>query len=365
MVAMGATARSETSSDAIVVGGRVAGALTAAYLASAGLEVVVLESGSVSSGTISTHFFRGDGLVRGLSEIGVLDQVLATGPPRLTCDYWYADAGKQPLVEPPQEPGDAGYCLSVRRETLDPMLAAYVARLPGVTWLGRRRVVDRLDADGRLVGVVDSAGAAHAAELVVGADGRRSTVARLVGASQQQQHEAARLLIYCYVTGYASPGPQNGAEFSLRGNEIAYVFPSDHGVTCLGVSVPIARSEEARAGVDSFFDRCLSQHHGLWPRYQASQRLGRVVAGQPTSDYVRRPSGPGWALVGDAGVHQDPWSGEGMDSAARQARALAATFVAGDDRWPPRYADARDAVALQAYEDTVSIAEDLSVLAQQ
>ena len=49
----------DTSSDAVVVGGRVAGALTAAYLAAAGLEVVVLESAAITSGTISTHFFSG------------------------------------------------------------------------------------------------------------------------------------------------------------------------------------------------------------------------------------------------------------------------------------------------------------------
>lgn len=67
------TPPAETSSDTIVVGGRLAGALTAAHLAAAGLRVVVLESSSVSFGTMSTHFSRGDGLVRALRDVGALD----------------------------------------------------------------------------------------------------------------------------------------------------------------------------------------------------------------------------------------------------------------------------------------------------
>ncbi len=359
-----ATPAAETSSDAIVVGGRLAGALTAAHLAAAGLRVVVLESSSVSSGTISTHFFRGDGLVRALRDVGALDAVVATGAPRLMCDYWYADAGERPEVEPPQEPGDVGYCLSVRRETLDPLLATHVAGRPGVTWLNRRRVVDRIREDG-LTTVVDSGGAHHVAPIVIGADGRRSTVARLVGARNQRDHPAARLLLYRYVVGYVGPGPEAGAEFSLRGDELAYTFPSDHGVTCVAVSVPIARSAEAHADLEAFFDGLLARHRGPGPRYLASEKRGRIVAGRPTPNYLREPAGRGWALVGDAGTHQDPWSGVGMDTAARQARALSDAILSGRADWPRSYAAERDAVTLEAYEDTVSAADDLSVLSEQ
>ncbi len=355
MTAMGLPGGTDTYSDVVVVGGRVAGALAAAHLAGAGLTVVVVESAEVTSGTISTHFFRGDGLVRGLAEIGVLDEVLATGAPRLTCDYWYPDAGERPEIEPPQEPGDAGFCLSVRRSTLDPLLAARVAERPGVTWLSHRRVVGLVDGGG----VVDATGARHLAPLVVGADGRRSAVARLTGAPVLREHRAARLLAYRYLSGYASPDEQAGAEFSLRGNEMAYAFPSDRGVTCLAVTVPIDRSGAAYADLEAFFDDRLAAHRGLWSRYAASERLGRIVAGRPSDDYVRQAAGPGWALVGDAGTHQDPWSGLGMDTAARQARALADAVVSGGPDWQLRYAAARDDVTLEGYEETIAGADDL------
>ena len=108
-----ATVAAGTQSDIVVVGGRVAGALTAAHVAAVGLSVTVLESSALTSGTISTHFFRGDGLVRGLWDVGLLDDVLATGAPPLTCEYAFFDGGAVPNVDPPQEPAEFGYCLSV------------------------------------------------------------------------------------------------------------------------------------------------------------------------------------------------------------------------------------------------------------
>jgi flavin-dependent dehydrogenase len=39
--------------------------------------------------------------------------------------------------------------------------------------------------------------------------------------------------------------------------------------------------------------------------------------------FFRRPIGPGWALVGDAGYHQDPITGMGITNAFRDAALLA------------------------------------------
>ena len=356
-----ATAAAETQSDVVVVGGRVAGALTAAHVVAAGLTVTVLESSALTSGTTSTHFFRGDGLVRGLWSVGLLDDVLATGAPRLTCEYSYVDGGAAPAVDPPQEPGEFGYCLSVRRQTLDPLVAARVASTPGVTWLNRRRVVELIGSN-PVRGVVDADGAEHRASVVVGADGRRSTVARLVAAPKVLEHPAARLLLYRYVSGYTPVTGEPGPEFSLLENEMAYAFPSDHDITCIALTVPLEASRVARADLEAFFDLRLTDHHGIWPRYRASTPHGRIVAARPSDDYVRRAAGPGWALVGDSGTHQDPWSGAGMDTAARQARELADELASGDSDWPARYAVARDRVTLDAYRETVAAAPDLRVL---
>ena len=66
----------------------------------------MLESRSFPSATVSTHFFRGDGLVRALAEVGDLDEVLATGAPPFRGELFFVDDATEPSVDPPQEPGD-------------------------------------------------------------------------------------------------------------------------------------------------------------------------------------------------------------------------------------------------------------------
>jgi flavin-dependent dehydrogenase len=350
--------------DAIIVGGRVGGALTAARLAERGMSVLVLESSHFPSATLSTHFFRGDGLVRGLAEIGVLDRVLTTGAPRLTREYFYVDGEAEPAVNPPQEPGEVGFCLSVRRETLDAVVATHVAAAPLIDFRTGTKVVDVLDEDGAITGVRDAAGAAHTAPLTVGADGRRSSVARWVEAGVDQSHAAARVMYYRYFEGWTGPGggPVDGPEFSLLDNELAYVFPSDGGTACVALTVLLERDNEGATGTPEFFQSRLEEHRGLWPRIEAAEPLGKIFVGPPQDSVIRQAAGPGWALVGDAGTYQDPWTGFGMDTAARQAEALAEVVTPDPSEWNDAYAAVRDSVTLDRFTMTVTMAPDLRQL---
>src|SRR5205823_2734036 len=54
--------------------------------------------------------------------------------------------------------------------------------------------------------------------------------------------------------------------------------------------------------------------------------------------YLRRPYGPGWALVGDAGYWKDPIGAHGLTDALRDAELLARAIIAAADH--PDEADA-------------------------
>jgi flavin-dependent dehydrogenase len=349
---------------AIVVGGRVAGALTAARLSRQGMAVTVFEAHRFPSDTLSTHFFRGDGLVRGLDELGVLAAVLETGAPRLTCQYVYEDGGRDPERTEPQEPGDLGFSLSVRRVVLDALLASYVANLPRVDLRTGVRVAELVEQDGVVVGVRDSAGDEHRCAVVVGADGRRSSVARLARAGDDRRHLAARIMYYRYVAGWTGPDGSNpdGPEFSFLGNELAYVFPSDHALTCVALSLPLDEVAAPRTREKHFVSR-LRRHRGLWDRLERTSPQGPTYFGPAEDSVVRAAAGPGWALVGDAGTHQDPWTGFGLDTAARQSAALAHALAADGEGWGAAYAASRDDVTLDRFSFTVAGAADLRVLA--
>jgi flavin-dependent dehydrogenase len=344
--------------DVVVVGGRIAGCLTALRLAAEGVSVRLFESRDFPSDTLSTHFFRGDGLVRSLDDVGVLDEVLATGAPPLGCEYFAVDSAPYEK-EPPQEPGEIGYCLSVRRTTLDAILARRTAAA-GVDVRTRTKIVDVL-ADGRVNGVVDEHGAAHRARVVVGADGRRSMIARLVGARDEERHAPARGMYYRYVTGWRSPDAV-GPEFVLHGDGFSYVFPSDAGVACLAVSIPVA--EHAQAGDDpaGHLERTFRTNPQTADRMGAAAWASGVFTGLPADSVWREGSGPGWALVGDAGTAQDPWAGLGMDTAARQAEAFAEAFTTSRDAWNTAYDGLRRERTYPDFEETTRLAPDLRKL---
>jgi flavin-dependent dehydrogenase len=355
----------QQDADVIVVGGRVGGAVTAALFAQQGLRVVVLDRATFPSATLSTHFFRGAVLVRVLARAGLLDSVLELGAPRLTREYTYVGGDDEPDVQPAQYPGAFGGCLSVRRETLDGTLVQQI-RDSGVEVRTSTSVAGLIRAAGRVTGVVLADGSTLRAPLVVGADGRRSMVAAGVDAEVIESSPGVRGCYYRYVRDYASPTSEtpDGAEFSFLGDQLAYAFPSDDAVTCIALSVNLADYAVIRHDARAVFDAVIGHHRGIQPRYAASTPAGRVFGSGPQLDVVRRPAGPGWALVGDAALHQDPWSGEGMDAAGVAAELLVDAYVAsgGADSWQDAYASARDDALLDDFHHTVTCASDLAVL---
>jgi flavin-dependent dehydrogenase len=358
--------------DVLVVGARVAGSVTAALLGDAGYRVLLVDATTFPSDTLSTHFFRGAGLGSVLSRLGLLHPVLAEGCPPLTVEYDYSGANPEPLVGPPQDPGDVGFCLSCRRLTLDALLVERARSSPGVdVW--EAAVADRLFfEDGRVTGAhVVRAGSSVdvQARLVVGADGRGSHVARWVQAREVRRETASRGLYFRYLTNFSPPRAiVDGPEFSVVGDEMAYVFPSDDGVTCIAVSINLEVFQQFRSDRGTAFDARLADHIGLFDRYRAASPVSAVLGSGPVDGISRQPSGPGWALVGDAGMHQDPWSGLGMDNAGMHATFL----VDAIDDWLSgrssegaafaEYGRRRDDHALEGFNETARLGRDLSQL---
>jgi 2-polyprenyl-6-methoxyphenol hydroxylase-like FAD-dependent oxidoreductase len=354
--------------DIVVVGARVAGSTLAALVGDAGYRVLVVDRAAFPSPTLSTHFFRGGGLVSVLARLGLLDSVLALGTPRLTCQYVYAEGEAEPTREPAQLPGVAGYCLSVRREPLDALLVERAQASPSVRVLPRTRVVGLLWDEQRVCGVqlATPAGSRTVrARLIVGADGRHSVVAQAVGAPLEASAPPFRVAYYCYLTAFPNPGgvEPDGPEFSHFEGEIAYAFPSDGGMTCVALSLDIAEFATMRAATLDDFHRRVTRHPAFSARQAAWQPTSRLFSlGPQQHNYVHVPRGPGWALVGDAGLYQDPWSGQGMDMAGVHATFLAESLLdwlrgtRSEEDALAHYHERRNAHGLPAYHATLALA---------
>jgi flavin-dependent dehydrogenase len=359
--------------DVAIVGARVAGTVLGTLLGEAGYRVLIVDSTTFPSDTISTHFFRGAGLGSVLVRLGLLEEVLERGAPPLTHQLDFAAEDVEPTVSESQDPGDLGYGLSVRRVVLDQLLVDRARAVPGVVVLEGAQARSLLWDGDRVAGLmVEHAGTTREiqAQIVIGADGRRSAVARWVDAAIERRETATRALYYRYVRGFDRLRPPiDAVEFSLAGDELAYIFPSDSALACVAVSINLETFAAFRGTADEQFDRRIASHAGIAGRYSASAKEGRLLGSGPVDALIRKPSGLGWALVGDAAMNQDPWTGLGMDNAAIHATFLADAIIewlsGGSDEATALagYRERRDEHALAGFDFTAEIGRDLRAMA--
>ncbi|WP_039824454.1 NAD(P)/FAD-dependent oxidoreductase [Nocardia testacea] len=309
--------------ETVVVGARCAGSATAATLARAGRRVVVLDSTRFPSDTLSTHLLWPAGVAE-LSRLGALGAVEKLGAPRLTRAYaagaGYTISGAFPLVD------GIDYTLCVRRTGLDHALVR-TARAAGADIREKCRVTELVWDGGRCAGVryTDPGGrlVEIRAALVVGADGRRSTVAKLAGAlTPYESAPSGRDCYFAYWRDASGDWRDIAAQWRV-GADLGTAFPCDDGLL-LSLVQPPAEAGPLRPGdAEQRYAAALDRLPPLRERLRDCEKVGRVRSATDISSYFRRSSGPGWALPGDSGHFKDPVTAQGIRDALHYGRLLA------------------------------------------
>lgn len=312
--------------DAVVVGARCAGSPLATLLAEGGLSVALVDRATFPSDTPSTHIFQAEG-VACLDRLGVLDRVVATGAPWLERVSMRLD-DVVVTVPWPTRAGDPGPSLCVRRALLDAILVDRAAAA-GVSLHVGTSVTGLVHDDGRVGGVRvrdDGGEAVLRAPLVVGADGRASTVARLVGARRYHVVPNQRFAYWGYYDGARWDSPAS-LTIERWGTEFVIACPADSGLYLVIVFPPLDRRAEFRADAQAAFDATVASCPTVAGVVAGARRVGRLSAMLSHQAFFRTSSGPGWALVGDAGHFKDPAPGQGISDALRQVERLAPAVV--------------------------------------
>jgi 2-polyprenyl-6-methoxyphenol hydroxylase-like FAD-dependent oxidoreductase len=341
--------------DALVVGARAAGAATAMLLARAGLSVLAVDRGRLGDDTLSTHALM-RGAVLQLHRWGLLRALEAAGTPPIRSATFHYGEEDIPIPIKPRDGIDALY--APRRTVLDPLLVRAAAAAGAEVVHGVAAIDLVRDARGRVAGAVlagaDGSPTRVEADIVIGADGIRSPIARLVGAPVERAGRSATAVMYGHFAGLA----QDGYHWYYRPGVSAGAIPTNDGRTCLFVALPPARFlDELPAGVDALYRRILAEAAPEMARAVARARLDAKLRSFPgTPGFLRRAWGPGWALVGDAGYFKDPLTAHGLTDALRDAELLARAIVAGTDGALAAYQATRDEVSLGLFEVTDRIA---------
>ena len=307
--------------DAVVVGARCAGSATATALARAGRQVVVVDRARFPSDTLSTHLLFPGGVAE-LEALGARERVEALGSPRLS-DAHVAAAGFG--VTTGCTPVDGiDYSLCVRRPGLDAALVD-TARAAGAEVREGVRATELLREGSRVTGVRVKDGDGERelrAPLVVGADGRKSTVARLIGVDRPyRSNENGRACFFAY---FEEARPEwNGVAAQWReGSDLGTAFPCDGGLVLVLLMPPRDRGGAFRDDPQAEYERTLARMPELAERLRGCRQQGKVRGAVDLPSYFRRSAGRGWALAGDAGHFKDPVTAQGIRDALRFGRRL-------------------------------------------
>ena len=325
------------TADVVVVGAGPAGAATAARLAAAGVDVLLLDRARFPRDKACAEFLS-PGAVAELSRAGVLEAAAAAGAWQRGMRI--VSGGSEFVLA--YDGGRRG--LGIARRTLDALLVdravACGARVrEGVA------VTGAVACAGRVTGVrvrgEDRSERTVEAGLVVGADGFRSPVARSLGL-ERPAPRPRRLGLVAHVRGAACDGVGLMAVGAGGYCGVASVGGAKTSVG-LAISPNYRRSGEP---VSEFFDRSVAALPPARGALAGAERTTAIRGATPLARRVARVAGPGYLLVGDAAGATDPFTGEGVLRALRGAELAADAAGAAllrPDRDPVGYAAARRA----------------------
>jgi flavin-dependent dehydrogenase len=313
--------------DALVVGGRVAGASTALLLARAGYRVAVLDRVRFPSDTLSTHLIWPAGVIL-LQRWGLLGEIVASEAPALSTIRNDIDGNSLEIPLWPDSGVDVVY--APRRTVLDPIIMAAAERAGAEVYEGITIDGVSRDRNGRVGGVVGHDDRGHplhvGARVVVGADGWRSRIARDVRAPIHDERARTNAVHYAYWSGLEDVGMEL---WYRTAGLMAGVFPTNGGA-CVWVNCRTGRVGEIREDVDRNYLRFIEEAApDLRTRLACAARTSPVRGTPGLPGVVRQPHGPGWVLVGDAGCIADPAGGHGITAALRDAELAARAIVTG------------------------------------
>jgi menaquinone-9 beta-reductase len=310
--------------DVAIVGASIAGCTAATFLGRAGAKVALIESHSdpLTFKRMCTHLIQPSASPT-IERLGLRGAIEEAGAQPNDLNIWTRYGWISFSHEWAAPPMSDHPAWNIRRETFDPMLRQLAADTDGVE-LMLGHTATALSRDGeRVSGVTvrerDGSERELRAKLVVAADGRESTVAKL--ADEPAKHKVHNRFGYFAHYRETPLATGSSAQMWLLDPDVAYAFPTDGGLTLLACMphrdrLPEFKDDPEQAMV-ALFGRLPDG-----PRLDPAKRESKVMGKLEMPNMMRRVSHPGLAFVGDAALAADPLWGVGCGWALQSAEWL-------------------------------------------
>lgn len=294
--------------DCLVVGAGPAGTAASIVLAERGYRVALLDKARFPRAKPCAEYVNPEAM-RLLDRLGLLAPAQAAGAAIFRGMRVISPSGHELLLD---FAADAGrHALGLSRHALD-ALAVERCRALGVEVLEGAHVRDVIVADGRVVGVLarrQGESLELRAPVVVGADGHHSVVARRLGLDMPVRRPR-RIGLAAHLTDF--PLVNAFGEMHVGAQGYCGIAPQEGGRVNAAMVVEMESFKQRDIGVDAYFDAALRAYPGMRDRAAVATRVTPVRGVGPLARRVRRVSGAGYLLAGDAAGFFDPFTGEGI-----------------------------------------------------
>jgi 2-polyprenyl-6-methoxyphenol hydroxylase-like FAD-dependent oxidoreductase len=326
-----------------------------------GHKVLLVDRDTFPSDIMSTHYIHLPGKVR-LARWGLLDRLMATGCPPIPQNHLHMGEMEFAPPAPPMPDGLDAKALCPRRYILDKILCD-AAIEAGAEFRAGVSVRELIWGGDRVAGIrghdKDGNAVEEHANITIGADGLHSIVARQV---KPEEYDTIPSLTFAYYTYWSGVSDPDMHIYFFEDAQGVLVFPTHDGRHCIGVGGRIEHFETFRKDIEGNYMTMIDRVPSLALELRAGKREERWMGTRDQPNYFRKPYGPGWALVGDAGYHRDFLTGLGITDAFRDAEYVAEAAHQGLSGARPMdeamadYQRRRDAVAKPLYEFTTKMA---------